>query len=109
MIKLLTIAFLSSFLLVGGLGCAGKNCIKVGGTYQGIDGSVEYCYDSGASKEAGKTVLQGTDGASVVLSPKDVATVLKLVGTSEASAKLTGDYRLLIGLIKGVQSKGSAK
>jgi len=38
-------------------GCNGGHCIKVGGTYQGVSGDVEYCFDTGKSEGLGVPVF----------------------------------------------------
>ena len=50
----------AAFLLVLSLvvSCGGRHCISVGGNYEGVDGSVEYCYDAGEAEKAGAPVFR---------------------------------------------------
>jgi hypothetical protein len=34
-------------------GCSSPGCIKIGGSYGGVDGSVEYCFSQEKSSDAG--------------------------------------------------------
>lgn len=49
------------------IGCAGKNCIKIGGEYEGIDGNLEYCWNKKTSEKAERPVLQNKEGEKAVL------------------------------------------
>lgn len=40
----------------------GRHCIAIGGEYQGIDGNVEYCFESARSSELGIPVLKSAAG-----------------------------------------------
>lgn len=64
-------------------GCNAKHCIKIGGTYDGINGNLEYCYDQ-QSKEA-RPVLEAQNGSKlIVLTEQDAQ---KIVSKIEPQAK----------------------
>lgn len=56
-------SFFVAFLLAAALlpcGC-GKHCLSVDGDWKGVDGKIEYCFDSKASKEADAPVITTTE------------------------------------------------
>lgn len=49
-------------------GCtSGKTCIKVGGSYEGVDGNIEYCYEPEQSKAIGMPCFTTQQGLGVML------------------------------------------
>lgn len=48
-------------------GCSGMNCIKVGGSYEGAQGNLEYCWDSAKSEAASAPVLVSPSGESATI------------------------------------------
>lgn len=66
------------------LGCGTGFCIKVGGNYEGKEGSFEYCYDPIKSKELGQTIMTDKTGKeSVLLSEIDAAKILQQLPASK--------------------------
>lgn len=51
-------------------GCSGMHCIKVGGTYGGVTGDLEYCYNAGKSSEVGTPVFENKEGSELIAVPK---------------------------------------
>jgi len=74
------VVLLSGFLLILLLtGCSGKQCIKVGGEYQGVIGDVEYCYDFGQSKNNGVPTLIGQDALLFGFTEEQIKDILKKI------------------------------
>lgn len=68
------------------IGCAGKNCIRIDGEYDGYKGGLEYCHESEKNTATGKIFLVGPDGKdNLLLSDKDAEKIMGLLG--EATAK----------------------
>jgi len=79
-------------------GCSGKQCIKVGGSYDGIDGNVEYCWDGTASDKAGVPVLKDSKGSESLILSKD--SLADMLGETP-STKSLDKYSRLKAYIKG--------
>lgn len=47
--------------------CNARHCIKIGGEYDGIDGSLEYCYDGAKTEELGIPAFSTDDGKTAIL------------------------------------------
>lgn len=43
-------------------GCSGRQCLKVGGSYDGISGNIEYCFDQDASTKEGVPAFSDIGG-----------------------------------------------
>jgi hypothetical protein len=62
-------------------GCSGS-CLRIGGSYNGIDGSIEYCFSQEKSDAVGVPVLEGDKEDSYVITDDQVEKILDLVGLS---------------------------
>jgi len=58
---LLTLVITLAITLLAG---CGRHCIAVDGSYKGIDGQVEYCFDYGASKVSGVPSFKNGEGTT---------------------------------------------
>jgi len=77
--------FLISLSLFSFVGCTGRHCIKIGGTYEGIDGNLEYCWDEAKSADAGVPVLSGDSGTLFGFLDKDINDLLLMIATDTAT------------------------
>lgn len=60
--------------------CAGKHCVAIGGTYDGVQGTMEYCFDAKATdSNDGVATLIGPDGKQNYLINEDEAKKLEAV------------------------------
>ena len=80
--------------------CAGNHCIKVGGSYDGVTGELEYCYDETSSKETGITVLSGDSEKAVLLNEKQVSKLLEKVAPEQKSLLNVSPMKRLSELVK---------
>ncbi|RLD10037.1 MAG: hypothetical protein DRI56_03175 [Chloroflexota bacterium] len=74
------------FILIG---CAGRHCIGVDGSYKGVDGQIEYCFDLENSKKSGvPTFRNGESHLLFGLEPgflEDIEDALRGVSVKEKS------------------------
>ena len=47
------------------IGCAG-NCIKVGGSYQGIEGEITYCFNAEKTASVEMPVMDSSEGEELI-------------------------------------------
>ena len=79
------IVILSIFLIAG---CAGGKCIKVGGTYEGAEGNIEYCWDQASSEKEGTAVTVDKDGKKLFgFGEDDLKKLLEKLKGKEETAK----------------------
>ncbi len=84
--KILCMLILSLCLILQG--CGANHCITVGGKYEGVDGTLTYCYSPEKSDKEGKTVLTSDQSDAVLLPAADVADIAAILDTSaQPSAK----------------------
>lgn len=88
------------FLSIVASGCAGKHCIKVGGTYEGNSGELEYCYEKEVSKSVGLPILSNESGQSVILSEKQIGKLLEKVDTEKKMTEKIGIMKRLFDLVR---------
>jgi len=75
-------------LILFATGCSGRQCLKVGGSYDGISGNIEYCYDSKASSQVGVPALVDSQGkTSYLLGEQEIE---KLVAGDKNNEKIEG-------------------
>ena len=100
--KLTIVLIMSSLTLMGISGCmAGKHCIAVDGSYDGIEGGIEYCYDAGKSEEVKAPVYVSPDGKVAVLLTERAAKMALLQKDNTVDIK-TLDWKTAFGkLLKG--------
>jgi hypothetical protein len=106
--KYLTILTLSILILsICIIGCTGQHCIKVGGSYQGVDGNFEYCWNSEKSNELQKPVLTGSDGKNIIgITEEDAAKIIKIAEDSFEAKGATKEvvrkppFKALIEILK---------
>ncbi len=55
--------------------CSGQNCLSIGGSYEGAEGNLQYCWNEASSKEAGVPVLESANGNNYLI---DEASVTRL-------------------------------
>jgi len=80
-----TILFSIAILMC--VGCAG-DCIKMGGTFEGISGELEYCVDKGKSKTEGTPVLTAPSGEKLFsVGETFLDQILSILDTEEPGAK----------------------
>jgi len=95
-------------------GCAGSQCIKIGGSYDGIDGNLEYCWGQKASEDAKTPVLVGEKTNLTCLTDTDMSALSALLGETGAAKKIMtstaaadSPVRRVIEIIR--KYKGAAK
>lgn len=64
-------------------GCSGKHCIKVGGSYEGIQGDLEYCFDYVKSQEAQHPVYSNEKDSVVLISESNAQKINYLIEKQE--------------------------
>lgn len=78
------------YILVGFLsGCAGKNCVKIGGGYEGVEGGIEYCYDPVKSQALQTPVFQNESSISFLLTEQEINLISKMLDKNENGKKLS--------------------
>lgn len=89
------------------LGCAGQHCIKIGGNYDGIDGTIEYCYDAKESQKIGRPILKSETGQRLLSLSCNDAKKLNLLlpkkkkGNLKAKTSIRGEeFKRLLQNIK---------
>lgn len=75
------VAIILLFTVLSCIGCSG-HCIKVGGSYQGIQGDVEYCFSQEKSDKNGIPTLESGGLDKIVV---DESTLDKLLGKIEGA------------------------
>lgn len=76
-------------------GCSG-HCVRVEGTYEGISGGVEYCFDKAKSDKAGAPVFKDGKGESIFGIGKDtLRKIWDRIRGVEASAVARDDAELM--------------
>lgn len=99
--------YFTIFLLVLALAGCGKHCIAVDGSYQGIDGKIEYCFDSQTSLQEGLPVFYGEEGQLFGLTEDQVkAIVEKIKGKLGIASAMT--HNSLIGELMALLKEGEA-
>lgn len=70
-------------------GCAG-DCIKIGGSYDGFTGAIEYCFSTQQSQIETRPVLTSSSGGeAVVLSRDDIEGIRDAMVSGEVTEKST--------------------
>lgn len=83
-VTLILIVMLSFVILPS---CSKSFCVKVDGSYQGKQGSIEYCYSPSDSSLLSKPVFTSSDGSKSILLNADQIEQIT-TATPEAKAKL---------------------
>lgn len=79
--------FLSLFVIVMISGCGTGSCIKIGGSYQGISGDIEYCFNGQKTEAVGRPVLENTKDASQSLLGITDTDIDKILGSIQDKVK----------------------
>lgn len=67
------------------VGCAGQNCFKVGGDYQGINGNIEYCYSPKDSESEKTPTFDSATGKGYIVTEAQISEAVKAMEASKAS------------------------
>jgi hypothetical protein len=81
------VSIIVTVLVLSFIGCAGQ-CIKVGGSYQGIQGEVEYCFSQEKSEKNGLPTMEA-EGLDKILLDESILDKLlsKLEGVTGKEKK----------------------
>ena len=77
--------------------CTGRQCLKGGGNYDEIEGSLEYCFDSADSKAAGVPIYSNQEQKMLLLPEKEIVEAAKVLEEStqiEARRAFSGQARV---------------
>lgn len=87
------------------VGCAGggQHCIKIGGTYENVQGDIEYCYNAPQSKQSGVPTLDSEKGKAMLVPESELVELVKAaqpdpknVSAKTAPSKILEKYQAIL-------------